>query len=126
MSVFTKFFKSIIREEDWAEIKSSSFRDILNGNIFKKRFFTRQLGLIAMIVVLLIIYIGNRYSYEKQLVYQNKLKKEIQDKKYESLTISAQLMQISRQSNVLKMLNEKGIDLHELNEPLIILNDSVN
>lgn len=59
MSVFTKFFKSIIREEDWAEIKSSSFRDILNGNIFKKRFFTRQLGLIAMIVVLLIIYIGN-------------------------------------------------------------------
>ncbi|HOO18817.1 MAG TPA: FtsL-like putative cell division protein [Paludibacteraceae bacterium] len=126
MSVFTNFFKSIIREEDWVEIKSSSFRDILNGNIFKKRFFTRQLGLIAMIVVLLIIYIGNRYSYEKQLVYQNKLKKEIQDKKYESLTISAQLMQISRQSNVLKMLNEKGIDLHELNEPLIILNDSVN
>lgn len=125
MSWFSKIIENIKGSEDFSELKSSSFRDILNGNIFTKRFFIKQIGLLIMIVVLFIFYIGNRYEYESELTYQNKLKKEVQDKKYESLSISAELMQVSRQSNVEKMLKERGIDLHEPISPLVVLNDSI-
>jgi hypothetical protein len=125
MSWFSKIIENIKGSEDFSELKSSSFRDILNGNIFTKRFFIKQIGLLIMIVVLFIFYIGNRYEYESELTYQNKLKKEVQDKKYESLSISAELMQVSRQSNVEKMLKERGIQLHEPVSPLVVLNDSI-
>lgn len=125
MSWFSKIIENIKGSEDFSELKSSSFRDILNGNIFTKRFFIKQIGLLIMIVVLFIFYIGNRYEYESELTYQNKLKKEVQDKKYESLSISAELMQVSRQSNVEKMLKERGSELHEPVSPLVVLDDSI-
>jgi len=125
MSWFSKIIENIKGSEDFSELKSSSFRDILNGNIFTKRFFIKQIGLLIMIVVLFIFYIGNRYEYESELTYQNKLEKEVQDKKYESLSISAELMQVSRQSNVEKMLKERGIKLHEPLSPLVVLDDSI-
>jgi hypothetical protein len=125
MSWFSKIIENIKGSEDFSELKSSSFRDVLNGNIFTKRFFIKQIGLLIMIVVLFIFYIGNRYEYESELTYQNKLKKEVQDKKYESLSISAELMQVSRQSNVEKMLKERGIELHEPVSPLVVLDDSI-
>ncbi|HNZ61974.1 MAG TPA: FtsL-like putative cell division protein [Paludibacteraceae bacterium] len=125
MSWFSKIIENIKGSEDFSELKSSSFRDILNGNIFTKRFFIKQIGLLVMIVGLFIFYIGNRYEYESELTYQNKLKKEVQDKKYESLSISAELMQVSRQSNVEKMLKERGIELHEPVSPLVVLKDSI-
>jgi len=63
MSWFSKIIENIKGSEDFSELKSSSFRDILNGNIFTKRFFIKQIGLLVMIVGLFIFYIGNRYEY---------------------------------------------------------------
>ncbi len=53
-----------------------------------------------------------------------KLKKQIQDLKYESLTISAELMQASRQSNVLNQINERGVRLIRSYTPPIVITDS--
>jgi hypothetical protein len=43
MSWFSKIIENIKGSEDFSELKSSSFRDILNGNIFTKRFFINKL-----------------------------------------------------------------------------------
>ena len=67
------------------------------------------------------LYVDNRYYCETQLSKELKLKREIQDVKYESLTISAELMEISRQSNVRKMIKERGLTLSESNTPPIVL-----
>jgi hypothetical protein len=78
-----------------------------------------------MMAVLAFMYVDNRYSCEKQLAKEIELKKKIQDVKYESLTISAQLMEISRQSNVLNQLNTRGLDLIQTSNPPIVIEDSV-
>jgi hypothetical protein len=83
MSWFSKIIENIKGSEDFSELKSSSFRDILNGNIFTKRFFIKQIGLGNDCRAFYILHC-NRYEYESELTYQNKLKKEVQDKKYES------------------------------------------
>ncbi|HEY6915864.1 MAG TPA: FtsL-like putative cell division protein [Paludibacter sp.] len=120
-----KIAEAIIGSEDLSDIKSSSVRDILNGNILTKRFFQKQYGLILLVAVLAFLYVDNRYYCETQLAKEIELKKKIQDVKYESLTISAELMQISRQSNVLKMINERGVNLIRTSTPPIVIEDSI-
>ena len=123
MSWFKKIIDAIRGSEDFSDIKSSTIRDILNGEILSKNFLRKQYLLIIMIAILAFWYVDNRYTCETQLAKEIELKKEIQDLKYESLTISAELMEISRQSNVLKMVNENGLNLIQSTTPPIVIED---
>ena len=125
MSWFKRITDAIIGSEDFSDIKSSKLRDVLNGNILTKRVIQKQYGLIAMIALLAFMYVDNRYYCETQLAKEIELKKKIQDVKYESLTISAELMQVSRQSNVLTMINERGVKLIRTSTPPIVIEDSI-
>src|ERR1035437_6804214 len=125
MSWFKKITDAIRGSEDFSDIKSSSLRDILNGNILTKKFFQKQYGLLIMIAVLTFFYVDNRFYCERQLANEIDLKKKIQDAKYESLTISAELMEISRQSNVMNKVNENGINLIQSTTPPIVIEDSI-
>lgn len=125
MSWLKKIAEAIRGSEDFSDIKSSTIRDILNGNILTKNFFQKQYGLLVMIAVLTFLYVDNRYSCETQLAKEIQLKKDIQDAKYESLTISAELMEISRQSNVQKLVQANGVNLIETAMPPIVIEDSI-
>jgi len=120
-----KISEAIRGSEDFSDIKSSTLRDVLNGNILTKKFLQKQYGLLIMIAALTFLYVDNRYYCETQLAKEIDLKKKIQDVKYESLTISAELMEISRQSNVMNKVNESGINLIQSTTPPIVIEDSI-
>jgi hypothetical protein len=120
-----KIINGIVGSEHFSDIKSSSVRDILNGNILTKRFIQKQYGLIIMIAIFAFLYVDNRYYCETQLAKEVELKKSIQDLKYESLTNSAELMQLSRQSTVLQMINDRGVNLIQTATPPIVISDSI-
>jgi hypothetical protein len=82
---WNKIVELVKGNEDFSDIKSSTFRDVLNGNILSKKFIKKQYGLFLMIAVLAFIYVDNRYYCEKQISKEVKLKKELQDVKFESL-----------------------------------------
>lgn len=126
MKKLNKLIEGILVSEDFSEFKSSKARDVLNGSILTKRFLQKQYGLIIMISVLAFFYVDNRYYCETQIAKEVKLKKQIQDLKYESLTNSAELMQLSRQSNVMNMINEYGIKLMRTPTPPIVIDDSAD
>lgn len=123
MGWLNKIATSIKGNEDFSDIKSSTLRDVINGNILSKKFLQKQYGLLIMIAILIFLYVDNRYYCETQLAKTIELKNKIKDVKYESLTISSQLMRISRQSNIIKMLNEKGIQLEESNTPPVTIEE---
>ncbi len=125
MSWIKKIADGIKGNEDFSDIKSSTLRDVINGNFLTKKFFQKQYGLLIMIAILLFMYVDNRYYCETQQVKVIELKKQIQDVKYESLTISAQLMELSRQSNVLTKVKERGLNLVETDTPPVVIKDSV-
>ena len=121
MSFWNKILETIKGNEDFSELKSSSFRDFLNGNILNKNFVRRQFVLMILIAVLAFFYIDNRYYCEKQISEEVNLKQELQDIKFESLTISAQLTTLGRRTYVLNYINEKGLELKESSiAPVII------
>lgn len=121
MSSFKQLIQKIVNSEDFTDIKSSTVRDVLNGNILTKRFIRKQYPLLILLAVLSIFYIDNRYTSEKQITRVTDLKKNIQDAKYESLTISAELMEITRLSNIISLLRSKGMDLEPGNTPPIVI-----
>ena len=70
-----------------------------------------------MITFLTAIYIGNRFHAEKITRESTKLQREVKDLRAESLSTSADLMYLSKQSEVFAMIKEKGLNLEELKTP---------
>ncbi|MBP6609553.1 MAG: hypothetical protein KA206_00505 [Paludibacter sp.] len=121
MSWLKKIADAIKGNEDFNDLKSSTWRDIINGNILTKKFLQKQYPLFIMLALMAFLYVDNRYYCERQLSNSLKLKREIQDVKYESLTISAELMKISRQSNIRQMIIDRGLTLSEPSTPPVVL-----
>ena len=58
---------------------------------------------------------------EWQYVRIGELKKELQDARNEELTISSELVNSTRQSEVVRSLRENGSQLREANTPVIVI-----
>jgi hypothetical protein len=67
-------------------------------------FIIRQIVFVVFCVVLMILYTGNRYDSQQDAILIDSLRGRLQEVKYNVLTQSSELMNLSRQSNVEKML----------------------
>ena len=95
------------------EHRNFSLKDVITGSMLKKQFVVRQLPFILFLTFLAILYIGNRYHAEKLVRETLQLQNEIKDLRAEALTVSANLMYISKQSEVIRLINERGLGLEE-------------
>lgn len=110
--------------EDEAPLSSSfTLRKILGGDILTAQVIRRQIWLIVLVVFFIIIYISNRYSIQQDMIEIDQLQEELQNAKYKALSSSSQITERSRESNVLKMLqNNKDSVLHIATQPPYIIN----
>ncbi len=99
-----------------------SFRSILGGDILANDFFKRQTRLLILIMILTVLYIDNRYSSQQELIEIDRLKKELDDVKYDALTRSSELMEKSRQSKIEEYISTQGSELQTAtNRPYLII-----
>ena len=96
-----------------------TFRELLDGSILTNDFFIKQLPFIFFLALLGVLYIGNRFKAEKIIQQNMSLQKEIKELRSESITIAAELMYMRKQSEVIKLLKKKGLELEESTEPPI-------
>ncbi len=100
------------------QIKPGSFiKELLSGSMVSEKLILQNLGYISLIAFLAAVYIGNRFHAEKVTRETARLTKEVKDLRAESLSTSANLMYISKQSEVFSMIREKGLNLEELKSP---------
>ena len=92
-------------------------KDIFLGRFISNDILIRQWKRILVIVILLFIYISNRYTCQQKITQIGELQKQLVDVRYEALTLSSKLMGSSRQSQVEKLIESKGLDLHESKQP---------
>jgi len=119
-----KIKKMAIQEETIQETKPTSnwsFRDLMSGKVLTSPFFRKQLLLFILLCGIAVFYIDNRFTCEQQIATINRLEDQLTNAKYEALTTSSTLMQLSRQSQVAVMLQTKGLDLQESMQPEIEL-----
>ncbi|MBC7124309.1 MAG: hypothetical protein H5T24_01645 [Bacteroidales bacterium] len=97
--------------------KKVGAKDFISGRILTHEMVSGQMPYIIFLVVLAIIYIANNYHYNNLLRTELKLRKEVKNLRAESITTAAQFMSISRQSEVVKLVDEKGLGLIESRVP---------
>jgi hypothetical protein len=85
----------------------------LNGDKLRSQKIREQYPLIGLIVGLVFLYILTGYQSAKQQHRLTDTKKEMLDAKFRYMTISAQLTNSTRQSQVIEVLKENGSELQE-------------
>ncbi|MUP39559.1 FtsL-like putative cell division protein [Labilibaculum euxinus] len=120
MFKFRKKYNDFIKpSEELKETSSGSVKDFIDGSILTKTEVVQQLPFIIFLVVLGIFYISNRYRSER--VYRDMvgLEQELKELRFESITTASDLMYMSKQSEVVKRVENEGLDLIEATEPPI-------
>lgn len=106
------------REAKPKQGKPGSFmKELMSGIIFSDVIILKNLWYIIFLTILGAFYIGNRFHAEKITRDSARLTREVKDLKAESLSTSASLMYVSKQSEVYRMVREKGLGLEELKIP---------
>lgn len=98
-------------------------KEFVAGDILLKETIQKQFLFLLLLFVLSLVYVNNRFLYERQLRELDKLKVEVVDWKYRALVISKDLKQAGRRTMILKALRENGSMLEEATEPIIIIKD---
>lgn len=101
----------------------ASWKNILGGDILATDFFRRQTKLVVLIMVLILFYIHNRYVCQRQMIEIDKLKKELVDIKYDALTRSSELMELSRQSHIEEYIKARDSKLQTATNPPYLIKD---
>ena len=103
----------IIEKPEVKTSKKGVLKEILDGSVLTREVVIRQLPFILFLTMLAFIYIGNRYHSEKLVRRANELHRELRDLRAQAITTSAELMHISRQSEVIKLMRQKELELKE-------------
>ena len=107
----------IDENKEQRESKRSSLKDFINGSLLKSETIVKQLPFIIFLTFLALIYIANRYHAEKKLRNVINLQKEVKELRVEMITTESKLMYLSKQSEVVKLVEKKGLELNEAVEP---------
>ena len=97
--------------------KQPFLKELLSGSMVSEKLILQNLGYISLITFLAAVYIANRFHAERITRETSRLQREVRDLRSESLSTSADLMYVSRQSQVYSLIREKGLNLEELKAP---------
>ena len=100
------------------QVKTGAFlKELLSGSMVSEKLILQNLGYISLVTFLAAVYIANRFNAERITRETAKLHREVKDLRAEALSTSADLMFVSRQSQVYNLVREKGLNLEELKTP---------
>ena len=91
-------------------------KSIIDGTLFQKHILD-NITFVLFVFIILILFIANRFHAEKTVRNINTVEKELKELRVESISISSELVSISRQSEVSKLVKSKGLKLEEATEP---------
>ena len=91
--------------------KKRNVKSWIDGDMLLSPWLQRNLGLLMLVFALVIVYVSNRYAFQREQVQIQRLRSELNDVKYEALARSSELMEKSRESNIQRFIMEQGCNL---------------
>lgn len=95
-----------------------SFVYVFGGSVLTEDFLLKNMRFIVIVLVIIFVFIGHRYTVLQKMSEIEKLQRELKDAKYEALTISADLTKASRLTEIEKMIEKEGLGLKISKEPV--------
>lgn len=94
-----------------------TIKGVMSGEILGSEALIQHLPFVGFLVLLSLIYIGIGYSAEDSVRQINRDKSELKEMRSEYITIKSDLMYTTKQSELIKVLHEKGLELEESFQP---------
>ena len=121
LSETLKKIRNNASEGDEAPSASLRLRDVLGGD-FLWTLVRHQIWLIILIVIIVTAYVAVRYQCQQDAIDIAQLEKDLVGAKFESLSSSSNLTRMSRQSNIIQLLQRAdSITLNPSNQPPYII-----
>jgi len=92
-------------------------KSLISGSLFSEKIILANLSYIFLLTVLGAFYIANRFHAEKIIRRTDVLHEEVKEFRAEAMATTSELMFISKQSEVLRQVNRRGLGLKELKQP---------
>ena len=80
-------------------------------------FIHNNIWLLVEVLVCVIIYIGNRYAYQRDQAYAERLRRELVDMEYQTLNTTSDVSAKSKPSYIEKVATRNGSGLQPTTEP---------
>jgi cell division protein FtsL len=107
-----------IRDDEPESLKENSIlRSLVDGTLLTRKNVLSQMPFVIFLVMLSLLYISNRYHAESLRNKQEVYREEINELRSQAVYISSELMKLSRQTEVAKVVEDKGLRLKESIEP---------
>lgn len=120
-----KQLNQLLKGEDGAQKDTvgsgMSLGSIMGGDFLVHPFFRRQIKLLFLILIYVLFYIDNRYDVQQQMIEIDKLEKKLIDVKYNSLTRSSELTELSRQSRIEEFIRSHQSELQTATNPPFLI-----
>jgi hypothetical protein len=97
--------------------KLFSLRDLINGNVLTRKVVLKQARFILLLVLIAFVCIANRNHAEKTVIRLSDLQRDVKELRAKSITISSDLVRMSRQSEVVRLVERYDLGLEENLEP---------
>lgn len=90
---------------------------LISGTFLTEKLILNNIRYALLLAALGIIFIANKFGAERMERQITVLEQEVRDLRAESLSVSAELGGVSRQSEIIDLVKERGLGLEELREP---------
>ena len=98
-----KAFKRLTGWDD-NESVNVSLRTIIGGDVLAGQWFRRHLTFLLFLVLLAILYVTNRYAYQKEMIDNRKLTLALEDRRLRAVVATSNLTEYTRRSNISEQL----------------------
>ena len=89
----------------------------LSGNILSHKEVSKTYPYLVFVAFLMFLYIGNIFSMQHLHRRHNALTKEVRELRTKSMTLASERMQATRQSNIVREIEKRGLQLKESTTP---------
>lgn len=111
----------ISAKQEEKEAEKFDWEHIFSGDFLTYRSVKKQLWFVGYVMILMMLYIGNQYRYDRIRKEYRGVKKEVSVLRAKSMELRADLMKYSRQSHVLRRVKDRKLGLELSSEPPVVL-----
>ena len=88
---------------------TKGIHDVIGGDLLSNHAVLRNLPFLIFIAILAMFYIGNTYYSEKTFKNIEKIKNELKELRYQSITAKAKMLDVGKQTEIAKKVERLGI-----------------
>lgn len=103
------------------ESKRITVKELLGGGVLSREVVIRQIPYVLFLFALLLFYIANQYRGDKVMSEIVAVEKRVKELRTESVSTAFELMEKSKQTRVIQLIEERGLGLKEAMDPPITI-----